>query len=264
MVADNVLAKQLSYVEVYHNLCAAAASAARLREGKLGESSARDIPVTEESAAAICQLRRDVQAAEDMTRMDCFANIFEAPSQPEGHLADLDAFVSAAPHSQSILGFAKAEQSLWADAVGKCLEALVRDTQASTPAGWVLKKADILDDSNAAIVTALLSNTSFTRLSQSVSALCNKFAILQNLKRSSGQNLVSPTIWESCKTTLASGSETVSVTYALHQLTRVIPKLPNATQKKAAAGKLLSDVRQRGVDLGPSITAECARLQTLT
>ena len=262
MVSDKALSSQLSYVEIFHNLLAAASDAAKMRAGKLGEAaaSAADVPLTEQSAAVLNTLRRHLHGAEDMTHMRGFDKIFQSPAEGKGHLGSLDGLLQSASHSQSILGVARHEMSVWGNAWGKSLEALVQEIGASTPSGWTLKKADLLDESNGAIVSALLGNSGFTRLSKAVTQLCQLFTILQSVKRSSGQNLVSATVWETCKAAVASGSETVSVTYALHQLLKVIPKLPVA-QKKAAIGKLRSDMRQRGVDMGPSLAAECARLE---
>ena len=264
VVSDMSLAKQLSYLQVFYELCSCTSRLAVLRAGVLGEapSDSGSLPCTDECAAALHALQRSFQVAQDMCSIADFDRHFVAPGEAT-HLPDLDNYVTPAQHSVGVMALAAAERDLWIGERSAIVKKLVKDIQDATPSGWSLKKNELLDPCNGSTVASLLGNAHFSKLSQSVGELCAKFTVLQNAKKTCGTHLVPPDIWESCKTGLASGSETVSITYALHHAQKVIPKLTTQPQRKAAVVKLRADVRSRGVDMGASLTAELTRLESL-
>ena len=263
-MSDDALVRQLSYIKAFLGLLSSATSLAQLRSGSVGQTKKNvEIPFSETAGEAAKKVQMALRHAIDMQSLPHFATSFNPASHAGGHLFDFDHLLEAKHHSAAVLKLAKSELSIWSDAWAAAMTAHIADIEAGIPAGWSLQKADLLSDSNSGIVSSLLHNTGFQKLSTATAALCEKFSVVQTLRRNSGENLLPAETWESSKSALASGTETVSITYALHQLLKVIPKLSTSSQQKAAVTKLRTDMRKRGVELGASLAAECSRIEAL-
>ena len=158
--------------------------------------------ITEEAGLLLNDLRVAILRAEDMCKLPDIGNVFEPPAPQLLHLPDLDNLVKPAEHTKSIIQLTKAELTLWGASWADSLQCLMKEIESAIPSGWVLKKNDLLLESNSDTVTSLLTNVAFQRLSKGVTSLCEKVTILQSVRRSSGQHLLQPTTWEAVKATL--------------------------------------------------------------
>ena len=64
------------------------------------------------------------------------------------------------------------------------------------------------------------------------------------------------------KDTMVSGIETVSITYAVFQLTKKIPLMQGCISRKKECDALRDAVKAKGVDLGPSIDTYITMITT--
>ena len=217
-------------------------------------------PLTWEAGKAARSLHMAMGRAKDFLGSCKIDALFAVSSGEKGrHVDALDGYIDSKMHSKSVMTAADREVTLWTASWTQQLRTIVEAVTSSVPPGWAVHKSDLLAVENAEVVKALLANAHFQRLSTNVGQLGQHFEMLCLLKREGCASMIPAELWSSCKTALQEGTETVSVTYALYQLRTAIPKLAGPVKRKAVE-TLRAEMRKRGVDLGASLDAECARM----
>lgn len=117
-----------------------------------------------------------------------------------------------------------------------------------------------MDDAQAAVRKALLENASYLDCARATETLS---ATLQGAKdlNNAGQGVfIDVATVSAAKQALVLGVETVSITFAIHQLTVSIPKQSIVFQRRKDVDELKANLQQRGVSLGRSLDALATRL----
>ena len=119
-----------------------------------------------------------------------------------------------------------------------------------------------MDVKNKDVCESLLGNKRFLDLSGAAESLGKQMDYLKSLGGKGFGPLFNPALVAKAKTVLASGVDTAATTYALYQLTAVIPNIESIFDRKDAIKKLRADVAYKGTALGASLEARAVILET--
>ena len=130
------------------------------------------------------------------------------------------------------------------------LDELVAKAKSGTP-DWIGKESELLQEP---LRTTLLTNPNYSNLALTAAAIDAQLAAITHLHSDGCELVIDPAALMSVACTKASAIDTVTLTFALFQLTENIPKLPEVDMSNATKATL-DQVSSRNCELPAIIKA---------
>jgi len=253
IAGDKVLASQLQYVLSFNDLLRFTMELTSLRGvEKLGMEGG-EVQLTEEAVLKVNVVRDKLLACQAVCSAPGMERVFE--KHEERHCGIMDETINPKTFSNFAYRLVDYELELWRGVWVDNINAWVHTITDGIPSGWHLKKDTLLDCED--VQESLVKNQKYPALSAAVASAASARAYFQKL---TGPGFFSVEATKALKEAIASGTECVTITYALYKLLYKIPKEP---KKKQAIEALRKEVKAKGVALGTSLEAEAARLEAM-
>lgn len=169
------------------------------------------------------------------------------------HVGDLDNLLDPSRLGGALATAAKDEIAAWLEDWSKALVDVGSDIETRCPSGWLVVKDNLMADSNREVRQALLDNKGFCECSAATEKLAELLTVVKGMTASGSGPFFDSGLVREAKSKLVLGVETVSVTYALFQLTIEIPKATSVFERRNLIKRLRDDVQARGASFGASL-----------
>jgi len=259
---DAKLCKQVSFILTHHRALKSVAELAQARGRPLGRIGG-SLPLNSAHVKLVSKARMELGEAVLQAKNHGAQSLFttHTDDDTEVHLAVLDGYITdTTAFAEKVKGVCSQEINLW---LGLWSDTVLTNTETiehSVPQGWQTTKETIMNAENAQVVKSLIGNADYLKLCQAVASLGEQLLDLKILATDScGAYFTDPGLKKRSNKAIEDGTETVAVTYALYQLTILIPTLPQE-QRKSAVQKCKADVAAKGAVLGQSLEDESIRL----
>lgn len=255
LIGDRRLGSQLQYLCSAYSMLQQASKLLVLRnagDAVLGQAGGSAV-LTEEAVQLFDATRGAVQAFTAVGVAAGKAETF-AEQKEIGHLSALDAFVHCPDFTPFAKGVVEDEVKMWVAAWTSLVKSLVDTVNSAIPEGWQVHKETLLVVENQDVVKTMLTNSKFSELSKTVGDLSVALALI---RKAQAPPILEAELMTQMKTCIASGTETVSVTYAVYMMREVIP---TKKDKAAEIKELRKQMAAKKVMWGASLEAEACRL----
>ncbi|CAK0884574.1 unnamed protein product [Prorocentrum cordatum] len=261
-VGDRRLVKQLSLMKAAHATGMALHAVAQARgEGLQIAELSGSAPVCDDTAKLITSARARLQT---LVATVVEPDLFEKREDEDNHLDAFDQFLGdPMSFKEFVVGSAMRELDIWRNAWTACVHQICNSIESSIePPGILALKDSILKPEHSEKHAALVGNKNYKVLSESVNALKEARRVARSVAKDAFGPFLAADVVSKSKQVFDNGIEVVSLTYAVFQVTAVIPKIKGQKKRKDAVDALKADILAKGVKMSESILEECARLET--
>ena len=255
VAGDTQLADQIQFLLATHGLFKSSADSAAVRQRAIGVAGGA-MPLADESVELMSAIHDSLCNSRATWGAKPIAQLFTAVADSTRHLGALDGLVTQPEALVAwVQGLAVAEMELWRTAWVAQLSHMTDTIAKAIVPGWDLHLDTLMEEKSADVRKAMLSNPHFKELSAKAVSLAKCQQALKKL----GHAFVAAEVMNTAGKAAREATQLVSVTYATHQLTKLIPQSKKKAQEVA---QLREEMRKRRVSVGKSLEQEMVKLES--